>query len=85
MNLQALILQPVVEQQQQLVLFSLVAPLSLPVFPLGRRCVQRSLLLLLFKLCGVCVQQMLQVSLGPQVFCPLCRFKSDLNATMEHW
>lgn len=71
--MQALILEPVVEQQ--LVLFSLVAPLSLPVFSLGHHCVQRSLLLLVFKLC---VQQMLQVLLGQQVFCPLYRFKSAL-------
>lgn len=66
-KLAGLILEPGAEQQ--LVLFSLVAPLSLPVFSLGHHYVQRSLLLLVFELCGVCVQQMLQVLLGPKVFC----------------
>lgn len=65
-------MEPVVEQQ--LVLFSLVAPLSLPVFSLGHHCVQRSLLLV-FRLHEVCAQQMLQVLLGQLIFCPLGEFQ----------
>lgn len=50
--------------EQQLVLFSLVAPLSLQVFSLGHHCVQRSLLPQPIELHGGCGQQMLQILLS---------------------
>lgn len=62
--------EPVAEQQ--LVLFSLVAPLSLNAMCRGQ----------LFCWCLSCIQHKLQVLLGQHVFCPLCRLKSTLYGSV---